>query len=213
MTKSEPDQPHQSRSESVTATSQSLLAQLKSDVPEGWERMVRLYSPQIVQWCRMLGLPEQDLPDVYQEVFRAVATSIQSFQSNPERGTFRGWLRTVTRSKVMDYYRRRGRIIPPIGGTDAQHRLEQIPFDHDQHETSEPSDPEQKISLDLYHRAVREIRGHFNERTWQAFWQVVVEGKSAAEVGQHLGMRPGTVRVAKSRVLHRLRQELGDWPE
>jgi RNA polymerase sigma-70 factor (ECF subfamily) len=37
-----------------------------------------------------------------------------------------------------------------------------------------------------------------------------VEGKSPKDVGAELGMSPGAVRVAKSRVLHRLREELGD---
>jgi RNA polymerase sigma-70 factor (ECF subfamily) len=38
----------------------------------------------------------------------------------------------------------------------------------------------------------------------------VVDGKTAQEVAQELSMQPGTVRVAKSRVLHRLRKELGE---
>jgi RNA polymerase sigma-70 factor (ECF subfamily) len=45
---------------------------------------------------------------------------------------------------------------------------------------------------------------------WDAFWQVVVEEKSVADVAHSLKMRPGTVRVAKCRVLQRLRQQLGD---
>ena len=40
----------------------------------------------------------------------------------------------------------------------------------------------------------------------------MVEGKTPEEVGEELAMRPGTVRVAKSRVLSRLRSELGEVP-
>ena len=58
--------------------------------------------------------------------------------------------------------------------------------------------------------AIEMIRKDFKEQTWQAFWRVVVNGRSAQEVGAELGMRPGTVRVAKSRVLKRLREQLGD---
>lgn len=39
---------------------------------------------------------------------------------------------------------------------------------------------------------------------------VVVEGREASDVAHDLSMRPGTVRVAKSRVLKRLRLEIGD---
>jgi RNA polymerase sigma-70 factor (ECF subfamily) len=62
-------------------------------------------------------------------------------------------------------------------------------------------------------RALESIRGEFHENTWRAFWGVVVEGRAAADVGADLDMRPGTVRVSKSRVLLRLRKELGDLAE
>jgi RNA polymerase sigma-70 factor (ECF subfamily) len=63
---------------------------------------------------------------------------------------------------------------------------------------------------DLLLKALESIRGDFHEQTWQAFWRVVVEGRTAAEVSVDLSMSPGAVRVAKSRVLARLRRELGD---
>ena len=37
-----------------------------------------------------------------------------------------------------------------------------------------------------------------------------MDGNSPKEVAEELGMQPGTVRVAKSRVLARLRSELGE---
>ena len=66
---------------------------------------------------------------------------------------------------------------------------------------------------DLFARALDLIRGEFEERTWAAFWRTAVEGRAAKDVAAELTMSPGAVRVAKSRVLHRLRQELGDLME
>jgi RNA polymerase sigma-70 factor (ECF subfamily) len=54
------------------------------------------------------------------------------------------------------------------------------------------------------------VRGEFEPRTWQAFWKTAVDGRPVKDVADELGMSPGAVRVAKSRVLHRLRDELGD---
>jgi RNA polymerase sigma-70 factor (ECF subfamily) len=65
---------------------------------------------------------------------------------------------------------------------------------------------------EVLQRAIESIRGEFQDRTWQAFWRTVVEGKAAADVADELGMQPGAVRVSKSRVLLRLRRELGDEP-
>jgi RNA polymerase sigma-70 factor (ECF subfamily) len=54
------------------------------------------------------------------------------------------------------------------------------------------------------------VRGEFEERTWQAFWHTAVEGRRPKDVAADLGMSPGAVRVAKCRVLQRLREALGD---
>ena len=64
----------------------------------------------------------------------------------------------------------------------------------------------------LFGRALELIRGEFEERTWQAFWLTAVEDRAAGDVALELGMSPGAVRVAKSRVLRRLREELGEIP-
>jgi len=80
----------------------------------------------------------------------------------------------------------------------------------------DPSSPtttdEADATRKLYQRAIRLIRDSFEEKTWQAFWRIVVDGQTVGEVAEELNMRPGTVRVAKSRVLKRLREQLGDEP-
>jgi RNA polymerase sigma-70 factor (ECF subfamily) len=63
---------------------------------------------------------------------------------------------------------------------------------------------------DVLQRALELIREEFQEQTWRAFWSVVIEGRDAADVAGELSMQPGAVRVCKSRVLARLRRELGD---
>jgi RNA polymerase sigma-70 factor (ECF subfamily) len=62
----------------------------------------------------------------------------------------------------------------------------------------------------LHRRAVEQVRGEFEERTWRAFWMTAVEGRSPADLAAELGMTPTAIRQAKSRVLRRLKQEMGD---
>jgi RNA polymerase sigma-70 factor (ECF subfamily) len=69
---------------------------------------------------------------------------------------------------------------------------------------------ERHVHQQLIHRALELIRAEFTTRTWQAFWRIVVDGQQTIDVAQELSMQPGAVRVAKSRVLRRLRQELGE---
>ena len=61
-------------------------------------------------------------------------------------------------------------------------------------------------------RALDLIKNEFEERTWRAFWLTAVGDRVPNEVALELGMSAGAVRVAKSRVLRRLREELGDVP-
>jgi RNA polymerase sigma-70 factor (ECF subfamily) len=190
---------------SSTGTSRSLIDAARVRDPAAWERMVALYAPLVLHWCRQWGLREEDAADVFQDVFQSVATHIDAFRKEPSRGTFRGWLRTITRNKVNDVFRRRRREPPGVGGSEAQAQLTQFP-------EPIPADEEGGDSgvAALLRRGLELIRGEFESRTWQAFWLTAVEGRAPGDVAGELGMSPGAVRVAKSRVLQRLRAELGD---
>jgi RNA polymerase sigma-70 factor (ECF subfamily) len=187
-----------------------LLERLKADDAEAWDRLVVLYAPMVYRWCRRWDLRDQDIADILQDVFQAVATHIATFRKEHPGDTFRGWLRTITHSKVQDYFRRMGREPAGVGGTDAQIRLASLPAaavvddDDSREETAERL---------LISRGLDLIRGEFAERTWKAFWATAVEGRETRDVALELGMSPGAVRVAKSRVLQRLRAELGDVPQ
>jgi RNA polymerase sigma-70 factor (ECF subfamily) len=62
----------------------------------------------------------------------------------------------------------------------------------------------------VYRRAVELIRSEFEPRTWDAFWRSVIDGRPTDEVAAALGVSAAAVRKARSRVLHRLREHLGD---
>jgi RNA polymerase sigma-70 factor (ECF subfamily) len=75
-------------------------------------------------------------------------------------------------------------------------------------EHDSPTDPSETTLL--LQRAIAQIKPRIEPQTWQAFWYSVVFGQTTAEVAETLGMTPSAVRKAKSRTLHRLRQQLGD---
>jgi RNA polymerase sigma-70 factor (ECF subfamily) len=189
-----------------SGTPGSLLERVRAGEPAAWEALVTLYAPLVYHWCRRWHLQEQDTADILQEVFHAVVTHIADFRRSRRGDTFRGWLRTIVRNKVHDHFRRLGREPGGVGGTDAQQRLAQLP----EPEPSEVIPDDGEAERRLFHRCLELIRGEFEERTWQAFWRTAVDGRSPKDVGDDLGMTPGAVRVAKCRVLQRLREALGD---
>lgn len=191
---------------SSTATSLSLLERVRGGDSAAWDRLLALYAPLVYRWCRRWDLPEQDIADIFQDVFQAVATHLATFRKQNEGDTFRGWLRTIAQNKVRDHFRKLGREPGGAGGTEAQIRFANLPV-----AASEAQDSTGPVSEhSLLRRALELIRNEFEDRTWQAFWQTAVEGRGGKDVAIDLGMSPGAVRVAKSRVLRRLREELGD---
>ncbi len=187
------------------STSSSLLGRVKARDPNAWPRMCDLYGPHIYRWCRRAGLQQADAADIAQEVFRTVAAKIADFQLG-RPGGFRAWLQAITRNKIGDHLRRRRGHAQGQGGTAAQEQLQQVAESPD---SASAADIDAQDNL-LPHHALNLVRSEFADRTWQAFWLVVAEERSPAEVAQQLGTTLAAVYMAKSRVLCRLRQELDE---
>src|SRR5262245_62151929 len=96
-------------SQPLSARSRSLLVRGQADEPKAWARLVRLYATLVLHWCRCTGLQDQDIADVFQEVFHAVVAYVGGFHKEREGDTFRGWLRRITQNKLHDHFRRLGR--------------------------------------------------------------------------------------------------------
>lgn len=188
-----------------SSTSLSLLERVRHQNQDAWNRLVYLYTPLIDHWCHGWGIRATDADDIKQEVFQSVTTGLQSFRRDRPGDTFRGWLRVIAHRKVMDFCRRQQRQPSATGGSDAHRRLLQLPEPED----SDVRDPPQEV-LQLHHRALELVRTQFENHTWQAFWRCAVEGQLPVDVARELGMTPAAVRKSKSRVLHRLKRELGD---
>lgn len=192
--------------------STTLLDQVRARVPEAWEGMVRLYSPLIYRWSRRAGVSEADAADLLQEVFAAVMQHLPSFRRTGDGDSFTAWLATITRNKVRDHYRRRGRIAEARGGTTAQLAMAEVPQQVElSDELSVASVAADAASAVLLRKQVlKRIEAEFERRTWQAFLKTAVEGQPAAGVAEDLGMTVAAVYMAKSRVLRRLRAALAE---
>jgi RNA polymerase sigma-70 factor (ECF subfamily) len=189
------------------STSSGLLERVKARDGEAWRRFVYLYGPWVYAWCRRSGLQGADAKDLAQEVFCAVAASLATYRRIEGKGSFRGWLWGITRNKIADHFRRLGARPQAQGGTDAQQAMVQVP-DQTPSDTDLGSDPAGHGTL--ARRAIDLIRAGAEDRTWKAFWRVVVDGQPAADVAAELGMTIKAVYEAKYRLVKRLREELDD---
>ena len=193
---------------SASMTHSSLIRGLQDNQQSAWRQLVHLYGPLVFHWCGKMGLKHADAADVMQEVFFSVCRAADRFDVDRRRGSFRGWLWTITRRKVIDLLRRRP-VAAAAGGTVALQRIEELadPYDDNSQDASERS-----IVLRVYRRGLELIESEFEPRSWQAFYRSAVNEEATADIAADLGMTPAAVRKAKSRVLRRLREALGDQP-
>lgn len=188
--------------ESESGTSPSLLERIRAHDRAAWERLVALYGLMVYGWCLRAGLQPADAADIGQEVFAAVARSIDGFRHDRARDTFRGWLFTITRNKIRDHCTAPGNT--GAGGSDALRRFAELPAEQWEDENCDAEDDETRA---LYRRAIEYVRAEFTTQTWEAFWRTFVDGHAPADVAADLGVSANVVYLAKSRVLRRVRAE------
>jgi len=151
---------------------------------------------------RRHGLQDADAREIMQELFLAVSRNIDRWDPATERGTFRGWLRRVARNLVINWLRQRKRQPLSAGGSDMFALFNAVAAD----DGPESADFDRELRRALFHRAAEIVRGDVQTATWQAFWETSILGATAAETAKKLGMAVGAVRVAKCRVLARLKR-------
>jgi RNA polymerase sigma-70 factor (ECF subfamily) len=183
----------------------SLLDRVRAHNPQAWQRLMELYRPLVLSWCARSGVNATDAEDVAQEVFTSAAGALDRFRRDRPGDTFRGWLRVIARNQIAMLFRRDRGTPPAEGGSAAWQHLQGV-----SDPLPGPGDDEAVELGALYQRATQLVRGEFEERTWRAFELTVIEDRAPADVAQELGMTVNNVRQAKSRVLRRLREEIGD---
>jgi RNA polymerase sigma-70 factor (ECF subfamily) len=188
-------------------TSLTLLQRLRANEPDAWRTMVHLYTPLLYHWCGRAGVQGADADDVLQDVLRAAAARLDGFRRDRPGDTFRGWLRAITRNTILLHFRKSGRQAQGSGGTDAFVQLQEVADPA----ADLPDDADAEAEGDgLRRRALEIVRGQFEERTWRMFWLTVVDERSPGDVAAELGVSATAVRMAKSRVLRRLKEEFAD---
>jgi RNA polymerase sigma-70 factor (ECF subfamily) len=193
------------KSEPVSRTSLSLLERVRARDQSAWHKLVKLYGPLVYGWCLRAGLQPADAADVGQEVFASLARAIDTFRHDREGDTFRGWLFTITRNKLRDRSAAPG--VRGAGGSDAQRRLSELAVESG-HDASPTSDSNEANDVQaLCRRAIDLVRGEFEPQSWAAFSRAFVNGDSPADIAVDLGISVNAVYLAKSRILHRLREE------
>jgi RNA polymerase sigma-70 factor (ECF subfamily) len=190
---------------SQTPTTRLSLVQRLGDPNDhvAWARFFELYVPVLYGYFRKRGLQDADAADLTQAVAQVVLQRVESFSHVGARGAFRGWLFSIARNQFRKFSERQSRHAEKTGASAITDLADEIAGADEQDLVWE-----QEYRRHLFAWASDRVRPCVDPSTWQAFWQTAVEGKSGEAVGKALGMSPGAVYMAKSRVMARLRKTI-----
>lgn len=184
-------------------TRSTLLLRLRQEPTNqlAWSEFVERYGPLIFRWCRRWGLQEADAEDVTQNVLLELARQMRDFVYDPA-GSFRGWLRIVAYRcwcRFVDDRATAARLALGSG-------LERLCTSEAREDFLEKL--EQECSRELLGLAMERVKLRVQPRTWEAFRLTAVEEQEGASVAERLGMKVGTVFVARSKVQKMIREEI-----
>src|SRR6059058_3878997 len=91
----------------VDDTSPSLLYRLRQHPEDAaaWQRFDALYRPLLETWLRRHALQPHDADDLVQQVLEVVVRELPTFDYDPSKGRFRGWLKAILANRLRDYWR------------------------------------------------------------------------------------------------------------
>lgn len=185
-------------------TRESLLIRLK-DGEDGvaWREFHEIYGRLIFGYSLHYDIAHAEAEDIVQEVCIKVFRQIIRFDYSPERGRFRGWLKTITRNAVIDYLRRK----QTRQKTSLEYRMqfeERLEVERDRDDRIWRLEWEKAI----YETALDRVRKRVGEDTFSTFHRYVLEDQSAAEVSEETTLDANAIYAVKNRMLKYIRQEV-----
>ena len=181
-------------------TRSSLINRLKATINgESWEDFFYPYWELIFNVARRAGLSHADAQDVVQETIVKVHKSFDRFQYDRKRGSFKGWLRSVTRSRLAEHFKKQQKRLP----------LNQ-PFENStRNPTTEIIDPNglelKKIWKEEWHKhiihsALTRLKRIVSPKQFQIFKCYCIDEWTVGEISKALNVNAAQVYMAKQRV-------------
>ncbi len=176
------------------STHASLLERIRSTSDDdAWQDFFHRYIDLIRAVARRQGMQPVDADDVAQEVLIAVHRAIKEHRYDPNKGRFRGYLKTITLRATWKRQRKKNPIEPDTMNLDQGHAPE----------LEDLWDAEWR----QYHLrlAMNTIRVEFQSAEVEVFEMLTAQGRPNADVAKETGWSLQRIYHIKSRILARLR--------
>jgi RNA polymerase sigma factor (sigma-70 family) len=188
----------------LISTRWTLIARLKDwDDHESWREFFDSYWRLIYGVAIKSGLTHAEAQDVVQETIVSVSKNMKDFRADPSFGSFKSWLLTLTRWRITDQVRRRGREVHLAPGEN----LSTADSSRTRPEDRMP-DPdaafdkiwEQEWEHHVIEQALEKVKHECDARHYQVFYLNAIKQVPAARVAELLNINVDQVYLIKHRL-------------
>lgn len=191
-------------------TSPTLLSRLRVwDDTTAWNLFSEQYGKLLRQWGHSKLKDADEVEEVRQLVLWEAARRLVGFQYN-RRQSFRGWLRTLFQSRLLDFLKQKRRRTQ----RERDFAIVQRPsleMSSGLSESTETTNPQRRVERarqqSRIDAAMLSVRERVTDKTWTIFWEIAVENQPIASVAAQHEMKYASAFAAFSRVSRMLREE------
>lgn len=191
-------------------TSKTLLDKLRFFEDHlAWSQFMHLYLPMVEAWGQRYGLTSHDVEELTGRLLGKLVQAIPRFEYDPHKGSFRGWLRTITYHEVVTLAQEHDRRLPGDRGTGdskIQDRLMEHPENLDElvagmHDQSE-------ALLRSVRDAMKDVQGECqggDPKSWEAFQRIFLQDEAIETVAGALGLAYHAAAMRVQRIKKRIK--------
>lgn len=175
-----------------------------------WDEFYRTYWRLIYSVALKAGLREDEAWDVVQETVLTIAKQSLRNAYDPERGSFKMWLWNVTRWRINDQFRQRGKAPQQPNAAEDTSPTTREPVENVPDTSSNNFSQiwEREWQQNVMKAALERVKMRVSPRQFQIFECNVLQGMNATDVRRLLGVSMTQVYLAKHRVGSVLKKEI-----
>lgn len=182
-------------------TSKTLLEKLRVfEDQRAWSQFMSLYLPMMETWAKRFGLTPTDVEELTSRLLTKLVETLPQFEYDPQKGSFRGWLKTVTQRELVTFARERQRRVPGGGLL-----FEQADDIDDLVDTLQVRSEAMLRSL---RDAFKEMEGEFQgeeQKSWEMFRRIVIANEGIEPVAKEFGLSYHAAAMRVQRVKKKVR--------
>ena len=187
-------------------TPPSLWNRVLADQTDAWEKLLRVWTPCVYDFCARKGIQKSDANDVVQLVMLRVFKNRHRFDDKEKGHRLRAWLLMIIKQCIADHYRQFASKNAAIGGSAVAGQLGNLPDLLESIDSLNDSDACFDPGLWMA-KTLEVIKEEVTPQTWEIFKLYKIDNLSAKEVGQQFEMSTVAVRQRAFSVTERIKRE------